>query len=131
MDDPDRVFGEIKNLEWHRSKEDQLAAIERLAEEIGDDISLLMFSNLNKSQWENSALVLSRLERKKLAKYHAELLCWLQDMNWPGASLILDILKSVPSKELLKKINSSIEQARGQNDYEWLDALLSLKRELT
>ena len=57
----------------------------------------------NQNVWENCAAILAKRSDEELSYYLVELLEWLQDLNWPGALVILDRLKAF-SGEKLKKL---------------------------
>lgn len=44
---------------------------------------------------------------KELAPYMSLLLKWLQDLNWPGALLVLERLKHVEPKFIIRDLEKS------------------------
>ena len=92
-----------KKLSWHSRFGEQLQGIE-LAKEI-DDLSLLILPCANgesKGLWENCARALYVMSDDRLEPYLPSLLEWLQDLNWPGALIIMDRLKVFSGKKLKK-----------------------------
>ena len=47
--------------------------------------------------WENCAKVICEKTDEELNKYTCEMLEWLQDINWPGAFLIMWLIGKVKS----------------------------------
>lgn len=90
-----------KMLNWKSRFGDQLQGI-KLARNL-DDLSLLILPCANgesKGIWENCARVLYEMSDERLEKYLPSLLEWLQDLNWPGALIILDRLVVFSGKKL-------------------------------
>ncbi|MBQ3083987.1 MAG: DUF5071 domain-containing protein [Clostridia bacterium] len=119
-----------KMLNWKSNSIDQLRGI-KLAREL-DDLSLLIlpFSNgESKGIWENCARALYEISDERLEKYLPSLLAWLQDLNWPGALIILDRLKFFSGKKLKVPFIDLFTYAENLNNEEglmWLDHLSEL-----
>jgi len=121
-------------LHWHSSYGEQLFGIEA-AKEI-DDLSLLiqpMHPEYNKSIWDNCARVLYEKTDDVLSPYLAQLFKWVEDLNWPGALIILDRLKIFSGQELKQPLESLVNSIMGsinEQDSMWLGNLsLLLKNE--
>ncbi|WP_299475307.1 DUF5071 domain-containing protein [uncultured Roseibium sp.] len=127
----DILLEQIAGLDWNEPKEVQIAAKEYVRLNIGDDLSPLMLRNLEKSQWGNAAEVLKDVECSKLAQFTPDLLCWLKDMNWPGASEVLAILQKFQKQELMYALGVAISKARDDSDEDWLEMLFLLREQLT
>lgn len=127
MDDISNLY---KMLSWHSSPGEQLRGIE-LAGNI-DDLSLLILPCANgegKSTWDNCAKALYKISDDRLEKHLPSLLEWIQDLNWPGALLILDRLKTFSGKKLKVPFVDLCTYAIGLNNEEgflWLDNLSEL-----
>ena len=119
-----------KLLNWQSSVDEQVKGI-RLARNL-DDLSLLILPYANgesKGLWENCAKALSEISDDRLEKYLPSLLEWLQDLNWPGALIILDRLKVFNGKKLEKPYIERVTYASNLNSEEgqmWLDYLSEL-----
>ena len=119
-----------KLLNWQSSVDEQVKGI-RLARNL-DDLSLLILPYANgesKGLWENCAKALSEISDDRLEKYLPSLLEWLQDLNWPGALIILDRLKVFNGKKLKKPYIERVTYACNLNSEEgqmWLDYLSEL-----
>ena len=117
-------------LNWQSRFGDQLRGI-KLARNL-DDLSLLILPCANgesKSIWENCARALYEISDDRLEKYLPSLLEWLQDLNWPGAMIILDRLKIFSGKKLKKPFIDLFTYAENLNNEEglmWLDYLSEL-----
>ena len=119
-----------KKLIWHSRFGEQLQGIE-LAKEI-DDLSLLILPCANgesKGLWENCARALYVMSDDRLEPYLPSLLEWLQDLNWPGALIIMDRLKVFSGRKLKKSFIETYNYAVELNNDEgliWLDYLSEL-----
>ena len=65
--------------------------------------------------WENCAKVICELN-----KYTCEMLEWLQDINWPGAFLIMERLEKMEPQFLVHAVGYQVKQALLLKDNEWL-----------
>ena len=116
-----------KMLNFENSNETRSKVI-RLAREI-EDLSLLIFPPAAPSVWECCAQVLSEKTDTVLEPYLDSILKWLQDLNWPGALVILDRLKSFSGKKLKKPFINCFTLAQntpGKEGLMWLDYLSEL-----
>lgn len=119
-----------KMLNWKSRYGDQLQGI-KAAKDL-DDLSPLILPDANgesKSVWENCARALYEISDERLEKYLPSLLEWLQDLNWPGALIILDRLKNFSGKKLIKPFMERYAYADSLNNEEgltWLDYLSEL-----
>ena len=117
-------------LNWQSRFGDQLQGI-KLARDL-DDLSLLILPCANgesKAVWENCARALYEISDDRLEKYLPSLLEWLQDLNWPGALIILDRLKNFSGKKLKEPFLDRFQYAENFNNEEgqiWLDYLSEL-----
>lgn len=117
-------------LNWKSRFGDQLQGI-KLARNL-DDLSLIILPCANgesKSVWENCARALYEISDEQLEKYLPSLLEWLQDLNWPGALIILDRLKIFLGEKLKKPFMDRFFYAENLNNEEglmWLDVLSEL-----
>ena len=124
MDDIQKIY---QMLNWKEPEEIQAKGI-RLAKEI-EDLSLLILPPAEPSVWECCARILSEKNDLALAPYLARLLDWLRDLNWPGASIILDRLKKFPGEQLKEPFIAQLAQAKSLDNDEglmWLDYLSEL-----
>lgn len=117
-------------LDWNKSITEQTKGI-KLAENIENFNVFLQpcNKNYNKNVWDNCAKILSARTDEELSPYLDELLRWLQDLNWPGALLILDRLKIFSGKKLKRPFLDLVTYAINLNNEEgfmWLDNLSEL-----
>lgn len=82
----------------------------------------------NKNIWANCAIIIAKKTDKELERYLPELLEWLQDLNWPGAFVILDRLKRFDGKMLVKPYMKAFELilSKDKDNQEWGDTLSAL-----
>ncbi len=59
------------------------------------------------------------------------MLGWLQDLNWPGASEIVEALAGVPEGDLAGYVSRAAECAMEKGDAEWLVGLRRLVCEVS
>ena len=99
-------------LDWNRNANEQAKGIE-LAKKVQDIKAFLQPCNkkYNKNVWENCAKILAERTDEELSPYLVELLEWLQDLNWPGAVIIAERLKSFSGEELKKSLENAIAKA--------------------
>ena len=119
-------------IDWHMPAEIQSKGIS-LARSIETIIPFIqpLTPKHNKSIWENCAVIISEKSDEKIKLHLAELLEWLQDMNWPGAFCILDRLKSyADNKSILSSISICLQRAKDCNNEIWEGNLLMLQRML-
>lgn len=77
----------------------------------------------NKMYWENAAKVLAKRGYPIIRDILMELFEWLQDMNWPGAITVVNILNTIPKKVLVENLEKTIEIALEENNGIWLNWL--------
>ena len=78
--------------------------------------------------WENCAKVICEKTDEELNSYKYEMLEWLQDLNWPGAFLIMERLEKMDPQLLLNAaiyavmhaVGYQVKQALLLKDNEWL-----------
>ena len=118
-------------IDWNQSSEKQKTGIQ-MAKNI-QSINVFLQpcnKNYNKNVWDNCAQILSERTDDELSFYFEELMCWLQDMNWPGAFCIFDRLKKmldVPGFQY--SYNVCIKCAKALDDEAWINNLEMLKEE--
>lgn len=81
-----------------------------------------------KSAWDNCAKVLCKKTDEQLEPYLCGLLEWIQDINWPGAMLILGRLKHFSGIKLKEPVENAVKKAKGmqENGLMWIDYLSEL-----
>ena len=112
---------------WDNTSEIRLEGIS-LAKNI-DDLSLLIQPPAEPSVWESCAQILYEKSDLALEPYLNRLLEWLQDLNWPGALVVLDRLKTFSGEKLKNPFIDCVTYAINMNDNEglmWLDYLSEL-----
>ena len=69
-------------------------------------------------------MALSERTDDELSFYFEELMCWLQDMNWPGAFCILERVKKYEGRGLLMNAYTNcLKCAKALDDETWEDNL--------
>ena len=119
-------------LDWNLSAEIQCKgrALAKNEETIAPFIQP-MTPEHNKNVWDNCAIIIAESEDEKLKPYLAELLEWLQDMNWPGAVCIFDRLRKYSDKKGVSNVIISCEiKAKNSSDDAWARTLSALRKNL-
>lgn len=79
---------------------------------------------MNFGAWENCAKILASKTDEELSPYLSNLLVWIQDLNWPGAMIILDRMKKFKEvKKLSFNVKEIVKIAYGEQrecDEIWL-----------
>lgn len=79
---------------------------------------------MNSDTWENCAKILASKTDEELSPYLSNLLVWIQDLNWPGAMIILDRMKKFKEvKNLSFNVKDIVKIAYGEQrecDEIWL-----------
>ncbi|MFR0922319.1 MAG: DUF5071 domain-containing protein [Clostridia bacterium] len=84
-------------------------------------------SKCNKNVWENCAKILANRTDKELQPYLIDILLWLEDMNWPGAIIIVDRLKKLHDTKMLSfAIKECEKRASATDNRIWLKNLSDL-----
>ena len=108
-------------LDWNMPTEIQSKGIS-LAENTKKIIPFIqpLTPKYNKNVWGNCAVIIAAKSDDDLKPYLAELLEWLQDMNWPGAFCISNRLqKYADNSSIFNAISSCIEKAETSGDEAW------------
>ena len=92
----------MRQLSWHSSLAEQSIGIKH-----GKRVECLkaFFQPVNekysKDVWENCAKVICSHSDEHLMPYILDLLLWLEDLNWPGAEIVLERLQRFSDVNLL------------------------------
>ena len=115
-------------LDWNRSVSEQERGV-KLARDVKDIGAFIQPCNkkYNKNVWENCAKILVERTDDELTPYLIELFEWLQDMNWPGAIIIVDRLKKLHDTKMLSfAIKECEKRASATDNRIWLENLSDL-----
>ena len=77
----------------------------------------------SKSIWEPCAKAIADRADEELVPYLPFLFEWLQDLNWPGAEIILNRLAEMPKAITEEALNNSKSRAKKERDKMWLLSL--------
>jgi len=113
-------------LDWNNSAEIQQRGIE-IAKYIRSINAFVLPMNPSKSVWENCAKILVDKPDEILNPYLFRLLEWIEDLNWPGALIVLDRLKKFTETEMLSfSVENIVRIASATNNSIWLGNLSEL-----
>lgn len=107
-------------LDWNSSEEEQKKGIEIGLQRKNLEIFIQVYG---KNVWENCAKILAQKNDEELIKYLPQLLEWLQDLNWPGALIILKRLQKFNPKILKGSYEEAVKKASLWDGNNWLLSL--------
>ena len=73
--------------------------------------------------WHYKARVLLLRGYPRVKDVIPELYYWLQDINWPGADVIMELLSTLPRDVLVSSFEEATEKAIKARDYSWMEFL--------
>ncbi|MCD8157802.1 MAG: DUF5071 domain-containing protein, partial [Clostridiales bacterium] len=76
--------------------------------------------------WQNSVYVIRKIGFPRNKLLLPNLIWLLQDINWPGALISIDVLADIEKEELIPLIETAITKAYEIKDYMWLGGLKML-----
>lgn len=118
-------------IDWNKDIETQKKGIE-LAKNIKtiNAFILPLHPGCNKNVWENCAKILANRTDKELVPYLTDILLWIEDMNWPGAMIILERMKKFSDVQNLslaiQETISILDASNRENRECWLMYLSEL-----
>jgi hypothetical protein len=115
-------------LDWNESLEIQEKGRE-LAKNIRSINVFLQPGNPGncKNVWDNCAKILAARSDETLKPYLIDMLEWLEDLNWPGALIILDRLKNYSEVDMLFwALEECVKEATALDKEVWLCNLSEL-----
>lgn len=119
----DKIF---EMLSWNNDSETQSNGIE-IAKSV-KHLSVFFQPIENKAVWENCAKVISSKTDEELELYIIPMFEWLQDMNWPGADIILNRLLKMSCNVLQISYDIVLTKAKNNNDAVWISVLEFFKK---
>lgn len=112
------------NLSWKAPLDSQKRVINELASMVSLNPNIFI-QPLSKEYWENAAKVLRKIGYPRIEGSIPGLFSWLQDMNWPGAVLVMELLNSLPKDAIIRHLESAANEACKTDDEIWLINLSS------
>lgn len=122
MDDINKIY---QLLDWNNDESTQLKGIEYAVKMNNIDCFIQPITEMyNKNIWDNCAKILSRKADNELKDYLQYLLEWIQDLNWPGAFIILERINAFKDKEIVQNAKDKCRHIADENDDRvWLENL--------
>ncbi|WP_156826128.1 DUF5071 domain-containing protein [Paenibacillus terrigena] len=111
----------IEKLSWDAPDEEKSNAKIQLKEINDKDLHFLV-QPLTKGHWDGAAEVIVSLGYPRVQRILPGLLEWIQDLNWPGAMVIADFLKTIGSP-LIPFIRDVLQQH--SDDDVWIGWIFS------
>lgn len=90
---------------------------------IEDKYLNLLFDTKLKCTWENSVKIIDKIGFPRNRVLLPKLIWILQDINWPGALMAVEILISIEKRTLVPLVEKAIIQAYENDDYMWIGGL--------
>ncbi|MBM7616428.1 DUF5071 domain-containing protein [Alkaliphilus hydrothermalis] len=115
----------VEQLSWDYPKESQQKAMKSLLE-IDVKLINLLIQEDKKSTWENALIVLEKLSYSHYIQAVPKLIWLLQDMNWPGVPIAVDIMKKVNINHLIHCVEEALIKAEAEEDYMWIAGIQSV-----
>ncbi len=119
----------MRLLDWNNPQSEQ-----EKGRELAKDVECInvfvqpLSEHFNKNVWENCARILVERTDRELQPYLSSLLLWLEDMNWPGADIILKRLKEYRVDNVLHLVlKEKIREANALDKINWLMTLCELR----
>lgn len=110
----------INDLDWNLSEKKIENAINKLVKMDDDKLHLLLQPRYEKRYWHNAAIVIKRIGYPRIKIIIPGLLEWLQDMNWPGATTVVEILSEIDKDILIHYLEAVLIEAKTTNDTLWI-----------
>lgn len=82
----------------------------------------------SKAVWESCAIIIAARPNYELERYKYHMFRWLQDLDWPGASIIFDKLLDFPFATIQSEFSFCVNTALQTNDRPWLGALCEFSK---
>ena len=116
----------MKLLRWDAPKEVQNSLISEIADDMDFDHSVFLqplkddYADAGKMCWEGCARIFQTMGYPRCAKYIDGFFVWIQDMNWPGAEIMEELLLSIPHDVFMVAYERAIRDAVRSNYTMWL-----------
>lgn len=127
MDDQ-KLESLLEMLSWnYDDKDEQKKIISILADEVSGIQIKKLIQPMSKKYWLNSSKVIKQIDTNAIKEFSADLLVWLQDLNWPGAFNILNLFEKIDFENFSQGFYESIDLAIKEKDEIWVENLVELK----
>lgn len=94
-----------------------------------DDLKLLIMPG-SKENWGIAAKIIKWIGPSKYEPFILDLLIWLQDINWPGAYEIIDVIKNMNIDVVINSVEITLIKAKSENDYMWIGGINMLIKKM-
>ncbi|CAM3054870.1 DUF5071 domain-containing protein [Hathewaya histolytica] len=112
----------LLNLSWNLSLDIQEEAICNIASIIDLNPKELLQPG-SKEYWQNAAKVLFKLGYPKIREVIPGLLRWLQDINWPGSNIVMEVLGTIPKHVFIPYLEDAVIESLSEDDDIWIEGL--------
>lgn len=112
----------LLNLSWNLPLDIQEKAVAEIASIVDLNLKDLL-QPIGKEYWENAAKVLFRIGYPKIKGEIPGLIIWLEDINWPGSTTVMEILGTIPISILIPYLEDAVIEALSTDDEVWIENL--------
>lgn len=105
-------------IEWMYIGKDKNEIINKYAN--GNYSNNMFCRTGTKAFWDIEAQILIKRGYPNVKDVLSKMFVWLQDLNWPGAMEISELLSSVDKETIIPCLEEVVTLAREQNDIGWL-----------
>lgn len=126
----ENIEQEMHKLSWHQPENIQKEAIEYIVSHISNcELPLLVLPE-DQDTWHNAAIIIQTLGYPRIKPIIKSLFIWLQDMNWPGADMIEELLLNLPENELADTFPQVVYESIFAKDEMWIYWLYYFNKKL-
>ena len=110
-------------LSWNKTEEEQEEVLKIINEKKNVDWEELIIPENRKDCWYNCARILALQSDDVLMGLNDHIFEWFQDINWPGADILMERLHQIPPDKIRNNYYMAIKKANIQKDEEWAENL--------
>ncbi|OPH51156.1 hypothetical protein BC351_35475 [Paenibacillus ferrarius] len=113
-------------LKWSMPENAQEEAVNYFSNKIEDKYISRLIQDTDKDTWGNSMKIIRSLGKDRAIIAIQWLLYLLKDLNWPGASESIEVIKQFDTNELIPFIDTVLDQADLEEDSMWIYGIKEL-----
>lgn len=114
---------DLDMLSWNKAEEEQEEVLKTISGKKNFEWEELIIPENRKDCWYNCARILALQSDDVLIALNDRIFEWFQDINWPGADVLIDRLHQIPPDKIKANYLMAIEKANVQMDEVWADNL--------
>lgn len=114
---------DLNMLSWNKAEEEQEEVLKTISKIKNYEWEELIIPENRKDCWYNCARILAVQSDDVLIALNDRIFEWFQDINWPGADVLIDRLHQIPPDKIRANYLMAIEKANVQMDEVWAENL--------